>query len=216
MTDPTRAIYRLCLVTDRDLAKGRPLVEVVTRAIAGGVTMVQLREKTATTRAFLDEARALKAILRDTGVPLIINDRVDIALAVEAEGVHVGQSDMPVEAVRALIGPGKLLGLSITDAAQMRAKDALEADYLGVGPIHPQHTKRDASAPLGIGGFAKLRAMTQKPVLAIGGVKAADAAMLRDEGADGLAVVSAIMAADDPEAAARAFFKIDEAGISPS
>ena len=203
----TRAssIYRLCLVTDRGLARGRPLAEVAAAAVRGGVTMVQLREKAATTRTFIEEARALKALLRGCGVPLIVNDRVDVALAVDADGVHVGQSDMPVETVRALIGPGKLIGLSITDEEAIARPDARAADYLGIGPIHPQQTKSDASVPLGIGGFGRLRRLSTKPVLAIGGVKPADAALLREEGADGFAVVSAIMAAEDPEAAARAF-----------
>lgn len=198
-------VYRLCLVTDRDLSRGRGLSDVVALAVKGGVTMVQLREKAATTREFLNQALVLKGLLAGTGVPLIVNDRVDVALAVEADGVHVGQSDMPVDVVRRLIGPDRLIGLSITGEAQLQRPDARAADYLGVGPVHPQHTKADASAPLGIGGFARLRALTKKPVLAIGGVKAVDAALLRAEGADGLAVVSAIMGADDPEAAAREF-----------
>ncbi len=201
--DPSR--YRLCLVTDREIGRGRPLVEVVMRAVTGGVTMVQLREKAATTRAFLEEARALKAVLADHGVPLIVNDRADVALAVGADGVHVGQADMPVEAVRAVVGPGMTIGLSITDAEQIARADAGAADYLGIGPVHPQKTKPDAATPLGLGGFAKLRRMTAKPVLAIGGVKADDVPMLVEEGATGVAVVSAIMGAEDPEAAARLF-----------
>ena len=201
---PERSVYPLCLVTDRDLARGRSLRDIVAAALRGGVTMVQLREKSASTRAFLEEARALREILRGSRVPLIINDRVDIALAVDADGVHVGQSDMPVEIVRRLIGPTKLIGLSITHEDQIGRPDAEAADYLGIGPVHPQHTKADASAPLGIGGFGRLRRLTGKPVLAIGGVKPVDTALLLAEGADGLAVVSAIVAADDPEAAARA------------
>ncbi len=197
--------YRLCLVTDRAIGHGRPLVETVMRAVTGGVTMVQLREKVATTRAFLEEARALKAVLADHGVPLVVNDRADIALAIGAAGVHVGQTDLPVEAVRAIVGPGMVIGLSITDAEQIARADAGAADYLGIGPVHPQKTKPDASAPLGLGGFARLRRMTDKPVLAIGGVKADDVPMLVEEGATGVAVVSAIMGAEDPEAAARLF-----------
>jgi thiamine-phosphate pyrophosphorylase len=112
-------LIRLCLVTDRGLARGRSLVDVVGAAARGGVTMVQLREKTATTREFLDEARALKTLLAPLGIPLIINDRVDIALAIDADGVHVGQKDMPVEQVRAMIGPGKIIGLSITNSHQL-------------------------------------------------------------------------------------------------
>lgn len=200
-----RSVYSLCLVTDRDLAGGRSLAEVVSAALRGGVTMVQLREKSASTRAFLEEAGALRRLLDGTGVPLIINDRVDVALAVGADGVHVGQSDMPVEIVRALIGPTKLVGLSITDAAEINRADANAADYLGIGPVHPQATKPDASTPLGIGGFGRLRALSSKPVLAIGGIKPKDVDLLLAEGADGFAVVSAIMAAADPEAAARAF-----------
>jgi thiamine-phosphate pyrophosphorylase len=199
------AVYRLCLVTDRDLGRGRRLDSIVAAAIRGGVSMVQLREKTASTRAFLDEAAALRTCLAGSGVPLIINDRVDVALAVDADGVHVGQSDMPVEAVRRLIGPGKLIGLSITAATEIVRPDAQQADYLGIGPVHPQMTKTDAATPLGHAGFGALRRMTEKPVLAIGGVKPQDVVPLRAQGASGFAVVSAIMAAEDPEAAARAF-----------
>lgn len=200
------SVCRLCLVTDRNLAIGRDLATLVRAAVKGGVTMVQLREKTASTRSFLEQALALKAALADSGVPLLINDRVDIALAVDADGVHVGQSDMPVGEVRRLIGPGKIIGLSITNADQMARPDAAMADYLGIGPIFQQATKADAAQPLGIGGFARLRALAPgRPVMAIGGVKAQHAPALRAAGADGLAVVSAIMAAGDAEAAAKRF-----------
>ena len=201
MRDP--AVYRLCVITDRDLARGRPLDAVVMAAVRGGATMVQLREKQASTRQFLEQAQALKAALAACRVPLIINDRVDIALAVDADGVHVGQTDMPVDAVRALIGPTKLVGLSITNEEQIRRPDAEAADYLGIGPIHAQTTKTDASAPLGVEGFAGLRSRTAKPVIAIGGVKAELAKALFDAGADGIAVVSAIMLAVDCADAAR-------------
>ena len=200
------SVYRLCLVTDRDLAGGRDLATLVVAAVRGGVSMVQLREKTASTREFLRQAIALKAALAGSGVPLVINDRVDIALAVDADGVHVGQSDMPVGEVRRLIGPGKIIGLSITNAAQIAQPDVLGADYLGIGPIFAQATKADAAQPLGIEGFARLRALVAgKQVMAIGGVKAQHAQALRAAGADGLAVVSAIVAAGDAAAAARGF-----------
>ena len=202
-----RLNLRLCLVTDSELAGARPLADVVAGAVRGGVTMVQLREKSAPTRAFLEQARALKAMLAGSGVALVVNDRTDIALAVDADGVHVGQSDMPVAQARALLGPGKIIGLSIASAMQMARPDAAQADYLGIGPIFAQATKADAAVPLGIAGFKTLRALAPRgmPAMAIGGVKAAHAAALRAAGADGLAVVSAIMAARDPEAAARAF-----------
>ena len=200
-------VYRLCLVTDSTLAADRPLADIVAAAVRGGVSMVQLREKSASTRDFLAQAQALKAALAGTGVPLVINDRVDIALAVDADGVHVGQGDMPVADVRRLLPQGRIVGLSITNAAQMAASDAAAADYLGIGPIFAQTTKSDACTPLGFAGFGRLRALAPagKPCMAIGGVKALHAADLRAAGADGLAVVSAIVAAADPEAAARAF-----------
>ena len=199
---------RLCLVTDRTLARGRPLVEVVASAVQGGVTMVQLREKTATTREFLEEARSLKALLQPLGIPLIINDRVDIALAVEADGVHVGQKDMPVAMVRSMIGPGKIIGLSITNHEQVARPDAALPDYLGMGPLYAQTTKADASTPLGVEGFRALRAATGKPVIAIGGLNAGNSGPVLAAGANGLAVVSAIVSAEDPRAAAAGFMKL--------
>lgn len=199
---------RLCLVTDRGLAGGRSLVEVGLAAARGGATMVQLREKDATTRAFLEEARALKAALTPLGAPLIINDRLDIALAVDADGVHVGQSDMPVAEARRLLGPGKLIGLSITTVDEARRPDAEAADYLGVGPIHLQQTKADAAPPLGLDGLRQVRALTKKPIVAIGGLTPENSASALAAGADGLAVVSAIVAAPDPEAAARRFMAL--------
>jgi len=203
-----RKILRLCLVTDRDLARGRALTDIAEGAVRGGATLVQLREKTATTRAFVEEARALKSLLKTLGVGLIINDRLDVALAVDADGVHVGQSDMRVEDVRRLFGSEKIVGLSITDASEIGRSDAAAADYLGVGPVYPQQTKGDAAPALGVEGFAQLRAMTQKPVVAIGGLKPENSAALLAAGADGLAVVSALVAAADPEAEARRFTRL--------
>lgn len=207
-------IWRLCLVTDRAGAGGRPLIDIVGEAVQGGVTMVQLREKTSSTREFLNQARSLKALLTSLRVPLIINDRVDIALAVDADGVHVGQDDMPVDLVRAMIGPGKLIGLSITSAEQMTRAETGQVDYLGIGPIFPQQTKPDAVAPLGLEEFRRLRAMTKAPVIAIGGLKVDNCAPVLAAGANGLAAVSGILAADDPRAAATRFAALlDEAAL---
>ena len=199
------ASLRLCLVTDRGLAGGRSVVDVALAAVRGGATMVQLREKEATTRAFVDEGRALKAALAPFGAPLAINDRLDVALAVAADGLHVGQDDMPVEAARRLIGPGKFIGLSITALDQVLRPDAAAADYLGVGPIYAQQTKVDAAPPLGLDGLRRIRGLTGKPIVAIGGLTPDNSAAVLAAGADGLAVVSAIVAAADPEAAARRF-----------
>jgi thiamine-phosphate pyrophosphorylase len=201
-------VLRLCLVTDRRLARGRSLTDIAVAAVRGGATMVQLREKAATTREFLEEARALKALLAPLGIPLIINDRLDIAMAIDADGVHVGQTDLPVEEVRRIAGPGKMIGLSITNAPQILRPDAAAADYLGIGPLYQQQTKDDASTPLGVEGFKRLRAQTGKPVMAIGGLKPDNSAPVLAAGADGLAVVSAIVAADEPEAAARQFARL--------
>jgi thiamine-phosphate pyrophosphorylase len=199
------ASLRLCLVTDRGLAAGRSVVEIALAAARGGATMVQLREKEATTRAFVEQARALKAALAPLGVPLAINDRLDVALAVDADGLHVGQDDMPVEEARRLMGPGKFIGLSITAVDQVLRPDAEAADYLGVGPIYAQRTKEDAAAPLGVEGLRRARSLTRKPIVAIGGLTPDNSAPALAAGADGLAVVSAIVAAADPEAAARRF-----------
>jgi thiamine-phosphate pyrophosphorylase len=198
-----RSPFRLCLVTDRPLAGGRALVDIVSAAVRGGVSMVQLREKETPTRAFLAEARALKALLAPLGVPLLINDRVDVALACGADGVHVGQNDMPVEMVRALMPQGAIIGLSTNTVADVLRPDAQAADYLGVGPIHHQTVKLDAASPLGVAGFAALRRASARPLMVIGGVTSDNAAPLLTAGADALAVVSAIMAERDPEEAAR-------------
>jgi len=206
MFDPNS--LRLCLVTDRELAKGRALVDIVAAAVQGGVTMVQLREKHAPTRAFLEDARALKALLAPLKVPLIINDRADIALAVDADGVHVGQKDMPVDVVRQMVGQGKIIGLSITNHEQIGRPDAGQTDYLGLGPLYLQQTKSDAATPLGVEGFRALRAATTKPVVAIGGLKADNSAPVIAAGANGLAVVSGIVSAEDPKAAAQAFTRL--------
>jgi thiamine-phosphate pyrophosphorylase len=202
------ASLRLCLVTDRGLAAGRSVVDVALAAVRGGATMVQLREKEATTRAFIEQARALKAALAPFGALLAINDRLDVALAVDADGLHVGQDDMPVEEARRLLGPGKFIGLSITAVDQVLRPDAEAADYLGVGPIYAQQTKSDAAAPLGLDGLRRLRGLTRRPIVAIGGLTPANSAPALAAGADGLAVVSAIVAAGDPEAAARRFVSL--------
>jgi thiamine-phosphate pyrophosphorylase len=199
---------RLCLVTDRKLGRGRALAEIVAAAVRGGATMVQLREKEATTRAFVEQARALKATLAPLGVRFVVNDRLDVALAVDADGLHVGQDDMPVAEARRLLGPGKIVGLSITSLSQARAADAASVDYLGVGPIYQQQTKYDASPPLGVEGLRAIRGLTRQPIVAIGGLTPDNSAPLIAAGADGLAVVSAIVAADDPEAVARRFARL--------
>jgi thiamine-phosphate pyrophosphorylase len=192
----------LYLVTDRALSGPRGVVETVRRALAGGVTMVQLRDPDAKTRPLLAEARALAALLKPLRIPFIVNDRVDVALAADADGVHVGQSDMDASDARRLIGPDRILGLSITEASQLSDPGLALVDYLGVGPIFSTATKPDAAPPLGLEGLSAIRAMTRLPIVAIGGITPENAAAVIAAGADGVSVVSAIVAAPDPAVAA--------------
>lgn len=195
----------LYLVTDRRLAGPRGVEATVAAAVAGGATLVQLRDPHAPTRQLVDEARALVALLRPRGIPLLVNDRVDVALAAEADGVHVGQSDMHAADVRRLIGPERILGLSIGSPAELaRSEDVLDlVDYVGTGPVRQTATKADAGAAIGLTGLSAMVRLLAKPVVAIGGIDETNAAAAIGAGADGIAVVSAIVGQDDPEAAAR-------------
>ena len=199
----TRLDLSVYLITDRDLCGRRGVAETVRQAIAGGATMVQLRDPLAKAGILVEEARALATILRSSNIPFIVNDRVDIALAAGADGVHLGQSDMAVADARRLLGPEPILGLSITGAADLAASDLNGVDYLGVGPVYPTATKSDAAPAMGLEGLRAIRAQTTLPIVAIGGIGLANAGDVTAAGADGVAVVSAICAAPDPEAAAR-------------
>jgi len=201
----------LYLVTDRGLARGRSITDVVRAAIAGGATVVQLREKDCNTREMIELARTLLAITQLAGVPLIINDRVDVAMAVDADGVHVGQEDMPASIARQLVGSDKILGVTASNPDEARQAIADGADYIGCNAVFYTPTKTDTGQPLGVEGFRRLAQSVSVPVIAIGGIKADNAGELIRAGAAGVAVVSAIMAADDPEAAARALRTVVEA-----
>lgn len=184
------------------------MIDVVAAAVAGGVSSVQLREKSLPTREFVERARALKILLAEMGygTPLIINDRLDVALACGADGIHVGQDDMPIDVIRQWF-PAGIVGLSIESIknVEMVAAQQLDIDYLGISPIFSTYTKLDAAAPIGIDGLLAIRRLTKLPLVAIGGVNLENAASLLESGADGLAIVSAICSADDPERAARDF-----------
>lgn len=211
---------RLYLVTDRPLCLGRDLLDVVARAVAGGVTLVQLREKYADTREFLELGRALMALLTPLGVPLIINDRADIARELGAAGVHVGQGDLPPAEARALLGPEAHVGLSVETPEQLAAAETLPeglVDAYGFSPIYPTPTKTDAGPGWGLDGLARARqvvdAGSRRQLIAIGGVSALNAAQVVSAGAHGLAVVSAICSAPDPQAAARELRTIIDASL---
>ena len=194
-----RGIY---LVTDRALCGERGIAAVVAGALRGGICAVQLREKGLGTRDFLSAARELQALLAGTGVPLIINDRVDVALAVGADGVHLGQSDMPCRAARRLLGARAEIGLSVENLEQLAEAEDLEADYLGISPVFATPTKRDAGPAWGLAGLAEARRRSRHRLVAIGGINPGNAAAAARAGADAAAVVSAICAAADPCAAA--------------
>jgi thiamine-phosphate pyrophosphorylase len=201
---PRAVDYSLYLVTDRPLARGRKLVDVVLSAVRGGSTVVQIREKDAKTRDYVALAAELKRVLDPFGVPLVVNDRIDVALACGAAGVHVGQDDMPCDAARRIVGDDVIVGVSVSTPDEALRATNEGADYLGVSPIFDTPTKADTPAATGLGGLAAIRAVTELPLIAIGGLTKSNAADVVAAGADGIAVVSALMAADDPEAAASA------------
>lgn len=190
--------YSLYLVTDRGLARGRSTLDIVIAAVSGGVTCVQLREKDCSTLEFIEQALAIKNFLKAREVPLIINDRLDVALAVAADGVHLGQSDMPLEMARKIAGRSMLIGISAESVQDAVESEKGGADYLGVSPIYATPTKSDTAPPLGLEGLREIRKRVKIPLVAIGGLNKSNAAEVIHHGADGVAVVSAIAAADDP------------------
>ena len=201
---------KLYLVTDRDIAGGRDLPQIVRQAVEGGVTMVQLREKNTDTRAFIALAQRLKELLAPLGVPLIINDRVDVALASDADGVHIGQSDMPYNIARRLLGPDKTIGLSVENFEQIALANSLDVDYIGVSPVFATPTKTDTAEPFGLEGLRRAVRESVHPVVGIGGMNAGTASEVIAAGAAGIAVVSAIIGAASPKDAARELIeKID-------
>lgn len=195
----------LYLVTDEAAKCRHSLLETVQRAVDGGVTIVQYRSTNPDAGTCYREALPIRDFLASRGVPFIVNNRIDLALALDADGVHIGQRDLPVPAVRAMIGPDRILGLSVSNADQLRAVDAALVDYLGMGPVFPTISKLNAPPVLGVEGFTALASRSPLPVVAIGGLDSERARLVRATGAaGGIAVVSAICGAEDPEAAARA------------
>ena len=195
--------YSLYLVTDRPLSLGRDLMEIIQKAVAGGATIVQLREKKSSTREFVELARAAKKVLDRARIPLVINDRADIALAVGAAGLHIGQTDMPYEDARSIMGPEAIVGLSVENIQQVKEAKSIDPDYLGVGPIFTTQTKPDAAPPIGLDGLAQIRLLTPSPLVAIGSINTTNIQAVIKAGADGIAVVSAICSQPDPALAAR-------------
>jgi thiamine-phosphate pyrophosphorylase len=194
--------YTLYLVSDRDVLKGRDLCEAVEQSIKGGVTLVQLREKDTSSLDFYNLAVAVKKITDKYNVPLIINDRIDIALAVDAAGVHVGQSDIPAKVARKIIGEDKILGISAATLEEAKLAEAEGADYLGIGAVFPTDTKKDARS-VSIELLGEIKKSLTVPVVGIGGINEDNAELLKESKIDGIAVVSAILGKENIEQAAK-------------
>ncbi len=186
------------LVTDGNLCTKFSLEDTVMQAVKAGVSYVQLREKHASTKDFVEMAVKLKKILSSFNVPLIINDRIDVALASDADGVHIGQTDMPFEMARKLMGNDAIIGLSVETWEDVRQAEKFNVDYLGVSPVYSTPTKTDTKEPWGLKGLSKIRDFSRLPLVAIGGINRFNAEQVLKAGADCLAVVSAICAACDP------------------
>lgn len=195
--------YSLYLVTDRSLTLGRDLLFVIEEAILGGVTVVQLREKNCSSREFYDIALEVATLTKKHGIPLIINDRMDIALAVKAEGLHIGQSDLPYAIAREIMGSDAIIGLSVETVQDAIDAESLDVDYLGISPVFSTTTKTDTAQPLGYEGIRKIKSISSHKLVAIGGVNLANTANMINAGADGIAVVSAICSADSPKQASQ-------------
>jgi thiamine-phosphate pyrophosphorylase len=202
-------MYELYLVTDEKASLGRSIIDIVRQAVKGGVTIVQLREKEMDTRQFIERARELQKILKPHNVPLIINDRIDIALAVNAEGVHIGQKDMPFDLAKKIIPGNMIVGFSVETIEQLKEAESLPADYLAISPVFSTPVKTDFDQkPWRLDGLAEARKLTKHTLVAIGGINASNARDVLSAGADGIAVVSGICSAGNPETASRELIRI--------
>jgi thiamine-phosphate pyrophosphorylase len=195
--------YSLYLVTDRKLSLGRSNLDVIKAAVDGGVTIVQLREKELGTRDFYQEAIKIKLFLEMRHIPLIINDRIDIALAVDADGVHIGQNDMPLSVARNILGPDKIIGVSVFTAEEARQAESDGAEYLGLSPIFVTATKPELNRQIGIEGIGPIRQAVNIPLVGIGSMNASNAYNAIIAGLDGIAVVTGICSQDNIADAAR-------------
>ena len=189
--------YGLYLITDRSFLKGRSLKNVVEEAILGGVTLVQVREKSISTREFYNVALEVKEVTKHYKVPIIINDRIDIAQAIDAEGVHLGQSDMPIKFARKILGEEKIIGISAGNVKEAVEAERDGADYLGIGTVFYTGTKKDIKTPIGIEGLKEVCNSVKIPSVAIGGIDETNFKEVLSTGINGISVISAILGKDD-------------------
>ena len=199
---------RLNAIVDPERANGQSLADLARRVAEGGATLIQLRDKLGETRHLVEEARAIKAALAPFSVPLVINDRVDVALAAGADGVHIGWDDMAAEDARRLLGPNAIIGLSISSLERAQAAPVELLNYFGVGGVYTTLSKQQKNKPIGVEGLARIVAVLRAraprlPTCGIAGIDAGNAAAVIGAGADGVAVISALSLAHDPAAAAR-------------
>lgn len=185
--------YSLYLVTDRSILKGRDIFKAVEDAIKGGVTLLQLREKDISTSDFYNLALKMKTLSKYYNIPLIINDRLDIALAIDADGLHIGQDDMPIKIARKLLGKNKLLGYSVSNIEEAIYGEINGADYLGAGPVYPTGSKADAGNPIGFDGLKIIRGSVSIPIVGIGGIGLSNISEVKSSGIDGISLISAIL-----------------------
>lgn len=200
--------FSLYLVTDTRLIGQKSLISIVEPALKGGVKMIQYREKEKEAREIFEIAIELRKLTKKYNVPLIINDRLDIAMAVDADGIHIGQSDLPVHLVRQIFGADKIIGMTIHNEAQAKASNSLEVDYVMAAPVFRTNTKLDSRGLLGFEGLQKILKIASKPVIAAGGVSLKNIVELLDMGVEGVAIVNPIMGSDDPQLAAEKIVKL--------
>ena len=207
----SRVDFSLYLVTDRKQTNGRPLLEVVEECLTAGVRAVQLREKDLTTRELFTLATELRELTRRYGAALLINDRIDVALALEADGVHLPGDSFPAESARKIVGPGILIGASVHNAAEAKDAEAGGADFIVFGPIFDTPSKRPYGPPQGLDALHAVRQTVSLPLFAIGGITPGRVRAVKEAGADGVATISALLGAPDPGRATRDFLKELEA-----
>lgn len=195
--------FSLYLITDRKIAVNKSLVDIVKQAILAGATIIQLRDKQVSIREMIKLGRILRYITKKTNTPFIVNDRLDVALALNADGVHLGQDDMPVYMARKILGVNKIIGASARTMKEAKQAEKQGASYLGVGDIFGTGSKKDAGKPIGLGQLSKIVGSVSIPCVGIGGVNTDNAASVVKAGASGIAVISAIVGAPDPRKATR-------------